>query len=72
MTPSQIILNMVSANLTDVIAFQEPYWDYLGNTRSNSNWNVVYLPGHKTAKKKARSVMLVSKRISSNTWEELC
>ena len=66
------LLNTISPNFTDIIALQEPYWDSLTNTRSNSKWYVVYPPGARNKKeKKSRSIMLVSKAISTNTWEQI-
>lgn len=68
---SNTLLNTIFPSFTDVIALQEPYWDSVKNTRSRSCWYVVYPPGYKLENNRARSVMLVSTKISSNTWEQL-
>ena len=36
------MLASVSPNKWDILALQEPWFDYLGNSRANPKWNVLY------------------------------
>ncbi|OSD04080.1 hypothetical protein PYCCODRAFT_1343406, partial [Trametes coccinea BRFM310] len=52
----------------DILAIQEPYIDFLGLTRTTHHWYVVYPTGHHNMAQRTRSVMLVNKRLSTNSW----
>lgn len=65
------LVNNLHPRSADIVDIQEPYFDHLQNTRENSRWYVVYPQGYKEAEKAPRSVMLVSKAISTNSWVPL-
>ncbi|TFY52504.1 hypothetical protein EVJ58_g9980 [Rhodofomes roseus] len=52
----------------DVVALQEPHIDFLKNTRASQNWIVIYPTGHKDSDATSRSLTLINKRISTNSW----
>ncbi|THU99516.1 hypothetical protein K435DRAFT_586415, partial [Dendrothele bispora CBS 962.96] len=52
----------------DIVAFQEPFVDYFGNTKSLSHFHTVYPPRHRDEPKKTRSVLLIHKRITTGAW----
>lgn len=54
----------------DIICIQEPYLDFQNLTRSTQSWNVVYPHTHSTARV-SRSVMLISRALSLDSWQEL-
>ncbi|PSR73744.1 hypothetical protein PHLCEN_2v10434 [Hermanssonia centrifuga] len=64
---------MLDPDKYELALIQEPYIDWLGLTRANPKWSVIYPTGHrdKASKDKMRSVILVNKRISTNDWDEV-
>jgi len=56
----------------DILALQEPYLDYLGLTRANSHWNVIY-PSNKNLENqnRIRSIILVNTNIQSAQVQQL-
>ncbi|THU88379.1 hypothetical protein K435DRAFT_680002 [Dendrothele bispora CBS 962.96] len=57
----------------DIICIQEPWTDSIGNTRSNPRWHILY-PTSKLSLPKNKilcSVILVNKRLTSNSWKQL-
>ncbi|PSR73747.1 hypothetical protein PHLCEN_2v10417 [Hermanssonia centrifuga] len=64
---------MLDPDKYELALIQEPYIDWLGLTRANPKWSVIYPTGHrdKASKDKTRSVILVNKRISTNNWDEV-
>ena len=53
----------------DILAIQEPYLDFLGNTRATPHWYPVYPRTHYNDKEKqTRSMILVNKRIATSGW----
>lgn len=71
-TAQSEILNTNHNTETDIIALQEPYFDFQGMTRASREWIAVY-PSNKgkEGKPKVRSMMLVSTKIRSDSREEL-
>lgn len=66
------IMNTHHNSDIDIIAFQEPYFDFKGTTRASREWISVYPTGkEKEGAPKTRSMMLISSRIKSETWEEI-
>lgn len=55
----------------DLILIQEPYLDFLNNTRASHNWRVVYPTNHGSSPQHTRSVILVNSRLSTNDWRQL-
>lgn len=55
-----------------VVAIQEPYIDFLGNSRATSHWHVVYPPNHHNDPKSTQSLLLISKSlITTNAWTQI-
>jgi ribonuclease HI len=56
----------------DIIALQEPYMDFLGLTRANLHWNVIY-PSNKNQEnqKRTRSIILISTNIDSSQIQQI-
>jgi len=48
---------------------KEPYIDERGNSRSNSHWYSIYPKRHYLDASKTRSLLLVNKRIATDTWK---
>ena len=66
------VLNSADPAEWDLLLFQEPWLDYLRNTRANIHWRVVYPPSHfDDGSPPTRSVILVNTSISSDFWEAL-
>ena len=55
----------------DILAFQEPYIDALGNTKANSRWHVVYPMPHLTNNTIDRSVLLINMALDVNRWAHI-
>ena len=65
------LLYSLKANNYDIAALQEPHIDFLGCTRANPYWSIIY-PKHQLKNpKKTRSVILLNHNISMNNWEDL-
>ena len=66
------LLHSASPDDYDIIAIQEPYIDHLKNTRATAHWRVVYPAVADTdAAPRARSILLVNRKLSTNTWSPL-
>src|SRR5271170_6998718 len=65
------LLHSLKAEKYNVIAIQEPHIDFLGRTRANPYWSVIYPINHLVNPKKTRSVLLINRNISTNNWEGL-
>lgn len=63
------LLHRVSTH--DMVLIQEPYIDFLGNTRATPGWTVVYPTGHKDRTEKTRSVILVNSKLHTATWKQV-
>jgi exonuclease III len=55
----------------DIVALQEPHIDFLGRTRANPHWTVVYPKRHLVDPSKTRSLILMNRKISTNNWDEI-
>jgi hypothetical protein len=67
----QDLINQLDPQLYDICLIQEPYIDFLKNTRAPSGWKVVYPPQHRTSDDRTRSVTLVSPRLATSNWMDL-
>lgn len=65
------MLNTISPKDIDIIAIQEPYFDFNGFSRGSAHWSIVYPPNHRSLPSRARSLLLVNTRLNSNTWHSL-
>ncbi|KDR65913.1 hypothetical protein GALMADRAFT_81370, partial [Galerina marginata CBS 339.88] len=55
----------------DIALIQEPYIDHLGRSRANQHWIVVYPPPHNEEPSRTRSIILVNRRIATNSWTQI-
>jgi hypothetical protein len=65
------LLQSLRANDYDLAMLQEPHIDFLGRTRSNLHWMVVYPKLHLKDPSATRSLILVNRRMASNNWTEI-
>jgi ribonuclease HI len=55
----------------DIVALQEPHIDFLGRTRANPHWSVIYPKRHLVDPSKTRALILVNRKISTNKWDAI-
>jgi hypothetical protein len=65
------LLQSLRAKDYDLAMLQEPHIDFLGRTRSNLHWTVVYPKQHLANPSATRSVILVNRNLTSNNWTEI-
>lgn len=65
------LLHSLKASEFDIAAIQEPHMDFLGRTRANLHWTVIYPKDHLKNPKKMRSIILINLNISTNNWDEI-
>jgi ribonuclease HI/exonuclease III len=65
------LLQSLKDNDYDIVALQEPHIDFLGRTRANPHWTVVYPRQHLVDPSKTRAIILVNRKISTNNWDEI-
>src|ERR1700684_1377247 len=65
------LLHTLKAEKYDIVAIQEPHIDFLGRTRANPHWSVIYPKHHLVDPRKSRSVILVNRSLSTNNWDDL-
>ena len=65
------LLQSLRAKDYDLAMLQEPHIDFLGRTRSNLHWTVVYPKQHLANPGATRSVILVNRNLTSNNWTEI-
>jgi len=54
-----------------IAALQEPHIDFLGRTRANPHWTVIYPKQHLEKLNNTRSIILINRNINSNNWMEI-
>ena len=57
--------------ITDFIFIQESHIDFLNLIRANHYWTVIYPMAHHNMPAKTRSVILINKLISKNSWRQV-
>ncbi|OBZ69760.1 RNA-directed DNA polymerase from mobile element jockey [Grifola frondosa] len=62
------LLHTATPNDFDLLLLQEPYLDHLNLTRANHHWTVVYPARHLDSDSRTRSVILVSRKLSTGAW----
>ena len=67
----QDLLDSLRKNLYKVCAIQEPYIDFQGQSRANSQWYTIYPPTHSTAPKDMRSILLINTNLLTNAWKQI-
>lgn len=65
------LLQSLRDNDYDIVALQEPHIDFLGRTRANAYWRVIYPKRHLADPTKTRAVILINRNISTNNWDEI-
>lgn len=66
------LLHSATPDKFDILAIQEPYLDHLHNTRATYGWSVIYPAIPDTDRSgRVRSVILVSTRISTNSFHPI-
>ena len=68
----QDLINSIDPNMYmyDIIAIQEPYIDFLGNTQANQRWYPLLPTAHRNDPKKTRVVTLINKRLLTSSWQQ--
>src|ERR1700692_1475732 len=66
------LLHYIYPNQYDIVATQEPYINFLGNTQATTHWIAVYPTGHLDRMDKTRALIMINKySISSNSWTQI-
>ena len=65
------LLQSLKSNNYNIVALQELHIDFLGRTRANPYWSVIYPKQRLIDPKKTRSIILVNHNISTNNWEDV-
>ncbi|KZV95076.1 DNase I-like protein [Exidia glandulosa HHB12029] len=65
------ILSVADPSEWDVVFLQEPPFTRAGTITVNSHWFVILPSAHGKDDARARSAILVNKRLATNAWEEL-
>lgn len=66
------ILNINHNSEYDIIAIQEPYFDFKDTTRASREWVAIYPTNKgKEGQPKTRAITLISKKIRTDSWEEI-
>ena len=65
------LLHLLKDNKYDIVALQEPHIDFLGCTRANLHWTVIYPTKHWDHPGKTRAIILINCNISTNNWDEI-
>jgi hypothetical protein len=66
------VINSLNPDSFDICLIQEPYIDFINNTRAPAGWKVIYPPTRYTNGDRTRSVILVSPRLATSNWMDLC
>lgn len=65
------LLHEVTPNDVDLIFLQEPHIDHNKLTRALPAWHVIYPRRHHDYAEKTRSIILVNRRLATNTWTDI-
>jgi exonuclease III len=65
------VLHSADPQKFDIIALQELHIDFLGRTRANPHWYVIYPTDHLQNQKATRSVILVNKKSATSSWAQI-
>src|SRR5262249_51654522 len=56
----------------DLCFIQEPHIDFLNNTRAPPGWRTIYPPRHRTGNDHTRAITLISPKLNTSHWKDLC
>lgn len=65
------LIQFLNPKTYELVLLQEPHIDFLGNSRANSHWHVLYPPQHRQAPKKTRSIILINRSIATGSWTQI-
>ena len=65
------LLHQLDPEIYDFAAIQELYLDRNHNSQANHHWFMVYPKEHYTNPSRTRSIMLVNRRLASDTWSQV-
>ena len=65
------LLQSMKAKEYSITALQEPHIDFLGRTRANPHWTVIYPKQHLEKPNDTRSIILINRNINLNNWTEI-
>src|ERR1700723_3503745 len=66
------LLHYLYPDQYDIVATQEPYINFLGNTQATSHWITVYPTGHLDRMDKMRALIMINQfSISTNSWTQI-
>lgn len=65
------LIHSAGANTYDIIAIQEPYFDWRNTTRASNKWTPILPPSHGNVNKKTRSLILVNTALATNHWDTI-
>src|ERR1700730_19346187 len=66
------LLHYLYPDQYDIVATQEPYINFLGNTQATSHWITVYPTGHLDRMNKTRALIMINRfSISTNSWTQI-
>lgn len=61
------LLNSINPDTTDLILIEEPYIDHFNRSCASTHWTIVYPTKHLNSVERTRSIILVNKKISTNS-----
>ena len=71
LTVQEDLLHRLKPEQYDVAAIQEPYLYHHDNTYTSPHWYMVYPKEHYTDPEKMWIILLVNKRISTDSWTQI-
>ena len=71
LTTQSDMLHQLDPNEFDIATIQVPYLNFNHNTCTTHNWFTIYLKEHYNEPNKTRSIILIYKRISTNSWKQI-
>ena len=69
-TAQQDLINSTDPKIYDILALQEPYIDFLGNTRTNHNWYPLLPTAHCNNPRKTHAAAFINKHLQSSSWQQ--
>ncbi|KAG1788582.1 uncharacterized protein HD556DRAFT_1245023, partial [Suillus plorans] len=56
----------------DLLIIQEPYINFLRNTRASHRWHVLYPTNHFTCpQERSRAITFINSSLDTNTWKQI-
>ena len=67
----QDLINSIDPNIYDIITLQEPYVDFLDNTRANQRWYPLLPSTHCNNLSKTCAATFINKQILTSAWQQI-